>query len=371
MRVCLDVQSAIGRRTGVGRYTHALATHLPSAARPGEEIEGFYFDFQGRGKGEGAPPLPARRVRWIPGRVMQQSWKRLHFPPFNWIAGPADVYHFPNFIRPPLTRGKSVVTIHDVSFLRMPETTETRNLRYLTAHIRETVERADRIITDCRAMADDIHELLGVSRDRLRPIHLGLEARFTPPRADHAAAVRARLGLARPYLLFVGTIEPRKNIPFLIDAFERLNDADLDLVLVGMKGWHCEPILSRMRQSSRIGQIRWLEYVNEDDLPSLYAGADCFVFSSRYEGFGFPPLEAMACGAPVISSTGGSLREVLDGGALLLDLASAEQWADAIRRVRGDSNERSNLQRRGLSHAARFTWDQTARETWSVYRELV
>ncbi|MBP7274656.1 MAG: glycosyltransferase family 4 protein [Kiritimatiellae bacterium] len=370
MRVCLDVQSALGHRTGVGRYTHALAAHLASAAQPGEKIEGFYFDFRGRGAGEGAPPLPARRIRWIPGRIAQQSWKRLRFPPFNWMAGKYDLYHFPNFIRPPLTRGKSVVTIHDVSFLRMPETTERKNLRYLTDHIRETVERSDRIITDSRAMADDIHDLLGAPRDRLRPIYPGLERSFAPPRPDWAAAARARLGLSRPYLLFVGTLEPRKNIPLLVDIFERLADEDWDLVLVGMRGWRCEPILRRIEDSPRHAHIRWLEYAAEEDLPSIYAGAECLVFPSRYEGFGFPPLEAMACGAPVISSTGGSLREVLEGGALLMESFDADLWAESIRRLCHNSAERSKLRAQGFAHAARYAWDQTARETWTVYREL-
>ena len=370
MRVCLDVQSAIGRRTGVGRYTRALAAALPAAAPTGDDVEGFYFDFRGRGGGADAPPLPARRIRWIPGRIAQQSWKRLHFPPFDWLAGAYDLYHFPNFIRPPLTRGKSVVTIHDVSFLRMPETTESRNLRYLASHIRDTVERSDRIITDSRAMADDIHELLGVSRDRLRPIHPGLEPIFAPPRADRAAAARARLGLNRPYLLFVGTLEPRKNIPLLVDIFEHMGGESGDLVLVGMRGWHCDPILRRISDSPLRDRIRWLEYVAEEDLPSIYAGADCLVFPSRYEGFGFPPLEAMACGAPVVSSTGGSLREVLEGGARLVESEDPSAWAEAIRSILGDAAEREQWRARGFAQARRYRWDRTARDTWAVYREL-
>lgn len=370
MRVCLDVQSALGPLTGVGRYTHALAAHLPAAAPPGAEVRAFCFDFHGRGGDTFPPELPLRRVRWMPGRLAQQAWKRLGAPPFDWFAGAADVYHFPNFIRPPLSRGRSVVTIHDVSFLRMPETTEAANLRYLRRHIRRTVERADLVLTDCAAMADDIRELLDVPATKLRPVWLGIEPRFAPPGDAAVAAMRGRLGIERPYLLFVGTLEPRKNIPFLVDIFERLADLGLDLRIVGRTGWHDEPILRRLRTSPLAARIHHHASVEDADLPALYAGAACFVFPSRYEGFGFPPLEAMACGAPVVSSPFGSLREVLAEGAELLEAFDLEAWADAVRRVVTDGGVRAQRIALGHARAARFTWPETARRTWAVYREL-
>lgn len=370
MRVCIDFQSAIGRRAGVGRYTHSLAAHLPAHQLPGDELSLFFFDFRGRG----APDFPAgirmRRNRWVPGRLAQQAWKRLHFPPFNWMSGPAEVYHFPNFIIPPLSRGRAVVTIHDVSFLRFPHTTEARNLRYLGARIRDTVRRADLILTDSQAMADDIHDCLGVPSGRLRSIPLGISPDFRRPSDPDRISVLRRHRLERPYLLFVGTLEPRKNIPFLVEVFERLSDFDGDLVLVGATGWKAEPILSRLHHSRCAGRIRRIPEAGDADLPALYAGAECLVFPSLYEGFGFPPLEAMACGTPVISSRGGSLAEILDGAADLLSAFDADQWAGAIGRMRSDTARRADFVRRGLARARQFDWNETARRTWQAYREL-
>ena len=368
MKVCLDIQPAIAQRAGVGRYVKGLAERLGRFAG-GDELSLFYFDFQRRGVGFETPGARHRAVRWLPGRIAQQAWKRFGAPPYDWFAGRADLYHFPNFIRPPLSRGRSVVTIHDLSFVRFPEAAEPRNLAYLTARIGETVRRADAIIADCATIAEEIVERFGVSRDRVFAVPLGLEETMTRAGEAEIAELRRRFGLERPYLLMVGTIEPRKNIPFMVEVFERLTDFDGDLVLAGGLGWRTEAILARLARSPRAERIRRLDYVAERDLPALYSGAAAYVFPSRYEGFGFTPLEAMACGTPVVASPHGSLREVLGGGADLVEDFNADAWAARVRQALDDTARRAALVAAGYARAAAFRWDDTARETWEVYRK--
>jgi alpha-1,3-rhamnosyl/mannosyltransferase len=311
-----------------------------------------------------------RRVAAVPGRAVQGAWKTLYWPPFDWFAGRHDVTHFPNFFLPPLRRGRSAVTIHDVSFLRHPEFTESGNLRFLRTHIRRTAARADAIITDSRFSADEIAELLNVAPDRLHPIHLGIDPGFRRPSDEALAAARGRLALDAPYLLTVGTVEPRKNIAFLVEVFERLAGFDGLLVIAGMRGWQDAPILRRLRESPRAASIRHLDYVPDADLPALYAGAELFLTASFYEGFGLPPLEAMACGTPVVASDGGALAEVLGAAAVLRHGFDVDDWVAAVREVLTDSGRRDELRRRGLDRAAGFRWEQTARSTWEVYRGL-
>jgi glycosyltransferase involved in cell wall biosynthesis len=369
VRVCLDVQPAVAQAAGVGRYTRLLARHLGLAAAD-DSLVLFFFDFRRRGIAFAAPNASCRAVRWIPGSVVQQGWKRFGWPPFDAIAGPADVYHFPNFIRPPLRNGKSVVTIHDMSFMRLPQYTAARNHSFLSARIRDTAARSDAIITDSRFSAAEIAELLRVDPRRISAIYPGVAQTFAPPDVAARHAVLAALGLDRPYLLSVGTIEPRKNYAFLVEVFERLTDFDGDLVIAGRLGWKYEPLLRRIKDSSRRDRIRHIAQADDAHLPALYAGARAFVMPSFYEGFGFPPLEAMACGAPVVSSDGGSLKEVLDGAAVVLDSFDAERWAGEIRKVLSDSGHRQQLIATGLRHAARYNWTDTARRTWEVYRGL-
>lgn len=369
MKVCLDIQPAVTQRAGVGRYTRMLIQHL-AAQNPGDEIYGLYFDFKGRAAPMAVPAARQKAVRWCPGRIAQAAWRTLKWPPYDAFAGPADVYHFPNFVLPPLSTGKSVVTIHDMSFLRCPEFAEERNRRRLAAGIRDTAARADAIVTVSAFSAREISELLSVEPRRVFAIHLGVSEEFTPASPDDIAGARRRLGIERPYLLTVGTLEPRKNLPFLIDVFEKLADFDGDLVITGGLGWKYEPILERIRRSPRAGAIRVIGHADDALLRSLYSGAEAFLCTSFYEGFGLPPLEAMACGAPVISSTGGSLREVLGNGALLLSEFDAELWATETRRVLRDSTGRPGLVERGRRQAAKYTWEETARKTWQVYRKV-
>jgi glycosyltransferase involved in cell wall biosynthesis len=369
MHVCIEIQAGVAQRAGVGRYAKCLAEHLGAAA-DGDRLSLFYFDFRRRAAPFAAPQAEHRAVRWLPGRLVQKAWQVLAWPPFDWLAGPADLYHFTNFIRPPLARGKSVVTIHDLIFLRHPETVERQNYRYLTARIAATTARADAIIAISAFTAGELKDLLRVPQGKIFPIHVGLEPQWRRPAADTVAAARRRYGLARPYLLSVGTLEPRKNFALLIDVFERLADFDGELVIAGMRGWKCEPLLARMRASPRAAAIRWLDYVPDADLPALYAGAELFVFPSLYEGFGFTPLEAMACGTPVLASAGGALPEVLGDAARIIAGYEPDEWRSGVAELLSDSAQRAALIAKGQARAARYSWAETARRTWEVYRKV-
>ena len=369
MKVCVDVQAAITQRAGVGRYTQELVRHLGPALR-NDRLVLFCFDFTRRGRPPGAPDAEYRPVRWCPGRLAQLAWNRMNWPPFEAFAGDADVYHFPNFLLPPLRGGSSVVTIHDMSFLRYPDFAEARNLAHLTSRIEGTAQRADAVITDSRFSAEEIQTLLHVDGARVFPIPLGIADDFCAPDRETVRRTVEALGIRRPYVLTVGTLEPRKNIPFLLDVFERLPDFDGELVIAGAQGWQVAPILARMKASPRAADIRFLEYVPDSRLPALYAGADLFVCASLYEGFGFPPLEAMACGTPVVSSAAGSLREILGDGAVLLDDFDAERWAHEVGTTLSDSGRRGTLVSAGRERAALYTWAETARRTAEVYRKV-
>lgn len=365
MKVCIDIQAAVAQRAGVGRYVKSLAEHLGAAAGT-HELVFFFFDFLRKGMAFKATDARIKAVRWCPGRIVQKAWKTFGWPPFDWLAGTADVYHFPNFLVPPLTSGRSVVTVHDVSFLRMPETTEERNLRYLKSRIADTVRRADAIITDSNFSAGEIVELLGVEHDKVCAIYPGIGEKFVAPSGEEIRMARRDCGLDRPYLLTVGTLEPRKNLPFLIDVFEKMTWFDGYLVIAGMPGWKYRPILERMKASPRASDIRYLEYVPDKQLRGLYGGAELFLFPSLYEGFGFPPLESMACGTAVVSSTAGSLREVLGEGAVLIEEFDTELWAAQAAKALGDSS----LVERGREQVSKYTWQETARRTWEVYERV-
>ncbi len=227
------------------------------------------------------------------------------------------------------------------------------------------------MITDSEVSARDIRELLCVEAGRVHAVHLGVSPSIKRAPDEAVERVRRQFSLSRPYLLSVSTLEPRKNLTFMIDVFNRLDDFDGELVLAGMPGWKCEPIFAAMRSARRASRIRYIQYVGDAELPALYTGATAFLCTSHYEGFGLPPVEAMACGTPVVSSGGGALAEVLGDAATVIPAFDPNSWLTAIRKVIGDQALRARLIEAGNRRAAGYSWEETARRTWAVYRGLV
>lgn len=368
MKICLDIQSAVSQRAGVGRYTYSLAAELSSIAK-NCTLEFFYFDFQG--KADFPFSGSQKAITWCPGRLAQLAWKTIGWPPFDFFAGKADLYHFPNFILPPIHSGKSVATIHDMTFKRYPDYVEEKNRQYLESKIADTINRADAIITVSEFSAKETVELLGVDSCRVFPILNGISDNFRKVPEKECNQVLKKMGITKPFLLFVGTVEPRKNLPFLIETFEKLSEFDGQLVIAGAAGWKYEPIFKRITSSSRARDIVHIQHAGDKKLMTLYSSASALVFPSFYEGFGFPPLEAMACECPVISSTGGSLPETVRDAGILIDDFEVEQWLNQIRRVLEDSDLVADLREKGLAHIKRFTWNNAARETFDVYRKVL
>jgi glycosyltransferase involved in cell wall biosynthesis len=214
-------------------------------------------------------------------------------------------------------------------------------------------------------------ELLGIDPARISVTHLGVDARFRPPDPEERAAFLQRQQLVRPYILAVGTLEPRKNLPGLLRAYARLApEVPHDLVLVGAEGWLTGEIHATLEKLRLGGRVRMTGFVADDDLPHWYGGADLFAFASLYEGFGLPVVEAMACGVPVVTSNVSSLPEVAGDAAVLVDPADVDAIADGLRRVLTDTDLARRLRHSGLKRAARFTWEQTAARTVAVYREV-
>jgi glycosyltransferase involved in cell wall biosynthesis len=274
-------------------------------------------------------------------------------------------------VLPELVTGPTVVTVHDLSFLRHPDRLSARRRWYLEWAVGRSARRADWVIAVSRSTRDDLAELAGVPGEKISVIPLGVDPSFKPA-SSHPSRPTPLDG--RPYILHVGTLEPRKNLDVLVHAFARLREAahlPHALVLVGARGWSYEPVLQLVKSLGLDDHVRFVDYVGPVDLPRWYTDADLFAFPSVYEGFGLPVLEAMACGLPVVTTDSSSLRELAVDAALLVEPGSPEALEDAMRRILEDRSLRDRLRAKGLERAARYSWEATARETARVYEAVI
>jgi glycosyltransferase involved in cell wall biosynthesis len=262
--------------------------------------------------------------------------------------------------------------VHDLSFMRVPECSQPSLRAYLLRVVPSSVRRADLVLADSDSTRSDVIELLGVSPDRVRVIYPGVDACFRRVQDTRLLAdVRQRYHLPERFVLSVGTLQPRKNLARLIEAYAQARlDADVKLVIAGGTGWMYEGIFRRVEELRLQNEVYFPGYVVEEDLPALYSLADLFVFPSLYEGFGLPPLEAMACGTPVVTSNVSSLPEVVGDAALMVDPRDVEALANAMGQALGEPSLRTAMVQRGRAQAQGFTWARAAERLRRLYHEV-
>ncbi len=366
MRV-IDIDASrvtVQQRTGTERYSYELIAALDRIA-PADVQFRLYIN----GGRERLPPLSERAV--ARDLRLPRLWTHLRLGPASWRARPSVLFVPAHVV--PLLHPPTVVTIHDVGYRVFPETHTARRRLELELSTRWSLRAARHVITISHASKRDLVAWYGADPARITVTHLGLSAGFTPPPPPRLRDTLARYRLAqRPYLLYTGTIQPRKNLLRAIDALALTLAAgyDLDLAIAGKRGWLSAPIERRAGERGIAQRVHFLGYVPDADLPALMAGAFAFLFPSLYEGFGMPVLEAMACGAPVITSDSSSLPEVAGDAALLVDPLDPAAIAAAIQRLSDDPALRADLQRRGLARARQFTWDACARQTLDVLMQV-
>lgn len=288
----------------------------------------------------------------------------------------ADVTHFFNYIAPPFVHGKTVITVHDMVYKSFPETVQSRTKLMLDMGLKQSMRRADIIVTDSEFSKSEIVKYFPQHRKKIRVVPCGVDLQKFRPCEDSEKIqqVKKSLDINGEYFLYLGTIEPRKNLERLIRAYyvlaKKLKNPP-KLVLAGGKGWLYDSIFRRVKALKLEKQVIFTEYVPSEDITALMSGALAFVFPSVYEGFGMPPLEAMACGVPVLCSNCASLPEVVGDCAVLCDAYSVKSIAKGLYRLYSDKKLRKDLSVKGLQRAKQFSWEKSAERLYNVYKELI
>lgn len=372
--IAIDYTSAVTQGAGIGRYTREL---VRAVARQDRATDFRLFVAGGRGAALPEPPGPNFSYR--PARLnaewFARLWHRARLPlPVETWTGPVNLLHAPDFTLPPVRRGtRTLLTVHDLSFIRTPETAAPGLRAYLNRVVPRSVQRADHILADSEATRRDLIELYGTPADSVSVLYSGVDERFEPVRDDASLRrVREAYGIGDgPYIFSLGTVQPRKNYARLAEALHRLDRPELKLVIAGGKGWLQDPLYEQI-ESLRLGDlVQFIGFAADEDLPALYSAARVFAFPSLYEGFGLPPLEAMACGVPVVASSASSVPEVVGEAGLLVDPLDVDDLAGALARALDDEALRADLTRRGLEQARRFSWAESARQLREHYNRLL
>jgi glycosyltransferase involved in cell wall biosynthesis len=370
LRVALDATPLLGLPTGIGVFCRGALDAL--ASRPGVQVEAFAVTWRRRSLLEGRlPPGVTHHQRAMPARPLHALWARRDGPPLEWFIGPADVVHGTNFVVPPTRRAAAVASVHDLTPLRHPELCDAATLAYPDL-IRRALGRGAWVHADSAFVAGEVVEAFGADPVRVRVVHPGVTE--VPTVSDAAAEDTLRRilppGTGR-FCLAVGTAEPRKDLPGLVRAFGDVAASlqDVSLVLAGPQGWGeaaLEEAVATSPARARIVRTGWVE---DSAKAALLSRASLLAYPSLYEGFGFPPLEAMRAGVPVVATRVGSLPEVLGDGALLVDAGDRDGLAAALERLLTDDAARRGLVAAGSAWVARFTWESCGSGLETLYRD--
>ena len=364
MRIGIDLRLHAYAPGGISRY----ARHLAQALAPLLASETLTL-VQHRRESD---PVD------VPGTRVYRAWTPPHHRMERWMLGTEllalqlDLFHSTDFIPPVWGARHTVITVHDLNFLYYPQYLTADARRYYNDQIAWAVTRADAILADSRATQRDLERLLHVDPARVTVTHLAADAYFRPLPPEETQAVLARYGLEPGYLLFVGTWEPRKNLPGLLEALAQLHARGEKRVLViaGRPGWLYDEIFARVQSLHLEPWVRFIEQPSGADLVGLYNGALLLAMPSFYEGFGLPALEALQCSTPVVVADRASLPEVVGKAGLLIDPDDPATIADACLAIAQDEALRARLQTAGHEQVRAFTWEETARRTLEVYRRV-
>ena len=368
LRVAIDVTPLLGAQTGVAVFTRGLVGAL--ANRTDTDVLGFGLTWRGRGDLPGSVPAGVDVCRRpMPANPLRAAWRRLNLPVIERWTGPCDVVHGTNFVVPPAAGAAEVVTVHDLTPVRFPEIVERPSLAFPRL-IERALRRGAFVHTPSESVRGEVVDHFGADPARVVAIHHGV----APVGDEDDGGERAgQLVGAAPYILFVGALEPRKDVKSLVRAFDFVaaQDADVRLVLAGPAGWGADEVTAVLSWIEHADRVVRLGYVSDADRSALLRSASVFAYPSRYEGFGFPPLEAMAAGVPVVTTRTGALREVLGDAARFVEPGDVEALGDALHGVLTDDVLRRGLVERGRQQVARYRWDRAADEMVTLYRRAV
>ena len=386
MLIALDVRSLLQPLTGVGNYTYNLLWHILEQDEQNDYLllgpPGIRRNLiEARlSREEKVLRLEQTAIGRVQRGSAQQRLKMfmrygsIVFFRLNYSLRRVNLFFGPNFFGFFSSSHLTVITVHDLSYLIYPDCMAKKTLRFLQKYMPKCLARADRIIAVSKNTKKDLVRLCGVPEEKISIVYPGYNSEvFRPAKIEHRI-LSDTFNLEPGYILYVGTIEPRKNLVTLLEAYRLLGQRGITapLVLCGPMGWKSESFLTNLKTLRSTNAVRLIGYVDEQWLPLLYSGASCFVFPSLYEGFGFPVLEAMACGCPVVSSGVSAIPEVVGGAGLLLDDPRDENLlAEAVSRVLEDQDLRAQLRAEGIKQASHFSWRKTARETLKIFTDLL
>lgn len=375
-RIAIDYTPAFEQSGGIGRYVRELTAALASL----DEAKAYRLFVSGVAA-SALPPAPAPNLQWRPTAIaprwLARIWQRARLPlPVELFTGKVDLFHATDFVLPyTLQSTRTLLTVHDLSFVRVPEAASPPLKVYLDAVVPRSVARADHVLADSRATKNDLVELYKTPADKITVLYSGVDQRFRRVSDQQALdSTRAKYQLADvSYVLSVGTVQPRKNYSRAIQALAEVRATGIDLhyVIAGAKGWLEDEMRETIVSAGMEDFVHILGYVDDADLPALYSGSRMLLMPSLYEGFGLPIVEAMACGLPVITSNISSLPEVAGDAAILVNPTDTVEIRDAMLAVESDSILRGQLVQKGYRQAAQFSWQRSAAQLLSVYMSLL
>ena len=379
MRIAFDAIPLLGRMTGIS-YCEAGQVSAMTRLHPEHTYQLNYFAARqlAQRRSELAPYLgghvTARHAFCVP--YLYRAVSTFVPIPYAWFFGRNDLTHFFNYIIPPHVGGKTVVTVHDMVYRAFPETVRGRTKTMLDMGLVPSMRRADAIVTDSEFSRSEIVKYYPQFAGKIRVVPCGVDLQRFHPVEDAAAIaqVRETYGIGERYFLYLGTLEPRKNLERLIEAYAayaRSMDDPAQLVLAGGKGWLYDGIFARVQALGLEDRVAFTQYIASEDMCALMSGALAFTFPSLYEGFGMPPLEAMACGTPVLVSDAASLPEVTGDSAVIVRAEDTDSITQGLVRLDTDADLRRRLSQEGLARAKTFTWERSAGMLYDIYREVL